>query len=184
MSERAWAQVEEAVERYYSDLLSRLRRGRLEGRRPNVLFAALVGKGASRLSSLERTAVTLLGQYAPEFFKPFFADVEQLPAPFDFRGALRGREYHVLVVSGPDAFNRVTEDHVAEASLRYGNPVILTLQGPYFEPRRVGRAEWLPAPRSWELVAGRGAYQRFRDIVFEKGRARRDEVWRLLREQA
>lgn len=184
MSERAWAQVEAAVERYYSDLLSRLRRGRLEGRRPNVFFAALVGKGASRLSSLERTGVTLLGQYAPEFFKPFFSDVKPLPAPFDFYGVLRGREYYVLVVSGPDAFNRVTEEYVAEASTRYERPVILTLQGPYFAPRQVGRAEWLPAAKSWEVVAGRGAYQRFRDIVYEKGRACREEVWRLLREQA
>jgi len=177
----AWEQVARAADRFYADVLSRLRGGRLEGRASNIFYSALVGRAVSRQSSLERTVVTLLGYHAPEFFKPFFRDVRPLPAPFDFYGVLRGAEYYVKVVSGGDAFNKVTEEYVADCSTQYESPIILTLQGPYFEARWVGRAPWLSAPASWKLVAGPGAYARFRGIVFEAARRYRGEVWELLR---
>jgi hypothetical protein len=174
-----WSEVERLVDRFYADVLTRVSRVR-EGR-SNLLYQALVG-GASKLSRLERTAVTILGRYAPRFFMPFFSVVRPLEPPFDFYGVLRGVEYWVKVVSGEDAFNDPTARAVAEASTRYGRPVILTLQGRFFEPRTVGRAVWYSAPASWRFVAGEGAYRRFTEVVYRVAQAYRDRVWGLLKE--
>jgi hypothetical protein len=174
-----WSEVERLVDRYYADVLSRV--SRVRESRSNLLYQALVG-GASRLSRLERTAVTILGRYAPRFFAPFFTVVRPLEPPFDFYGVLRGSEYWVKVVCGEDAFNEPTVRAVAEASTRYEKPIILTLQGRYFEPRTVGKATWLSAPASWRFVAGEGAYRRFADIVYRVAQSYRDRVWGLLKE--
>jgi hypothetical protein len=167
------------VHQYYADVLSRV--GRVRESRSNLLYQALVG-GASRLSRLERIAVTILGRYAPRFFTPFFTVIRPLEPPFDFYGVLRGSEYWVKVVCGEGAFNDPTARVVAEASGRYPKPVILTLQGRFFEPRTVGRAVWYSAPASWKLVAGEGAYRRFTEVVYRVASKYRDRVWGLLKE--
>jgi hypothetical protein len=174
-----WEEVERLVDQYYADVLARV--SRVRSGRSNLLYQALVG-GASRLSRLERVAVTILGRYAPRFFTPFFAVVRPLEPPFDFYGVLRGVEYWAKVVSGEEAFNEPTARVVAGASERYPRPVILTLQGRFFEPRVVGRAVWHSAPASWRLVAGEGAYRRFVDIVHRVASKYRDRVWGLLKE--
>jgi hypothetical protein len=87
----------------------------------------------------------------------------------------------VKVVSGDKAFNSSVRARVAEASAAYSNPVILTLQGRYFRPVRVGKALWLSAPASWRFVTGDAeAYRRFAQIVFSVARRYRDRVWRLI----
>jgi len=121
---------------------------------------------------------------APEFFRPFFQGAEDAPEPFDFRGTLRGRLYVVKVVTGPRAFNSTLRRRVEEASYDLPaavEPVVLTLQGPYFEPEEVGRAVWLSAPSSWKLVTGEsGAYRAFRDVVFEEARRWRERAFSLV----
>ena len=178
MSSDAWMKVEELVDRFYSEVLSRV--GRTKNRKSNLLYQALIGD-ASKLSRLERSLVTLLGDYSPRFFALFFESVSPLEPPFDFYGVLRGSEYWVKAVSGVDAFNEPTAKAVAEASERYPKPVILTLQGKYFTPKRVGKAVWYPASASWKIVAGRGAYRRFRNVVYKVAFSYRNRVWKELK---
>jgi len=178
MSSDAWMKVEELVDRFYSEVLSRA--GRTKNRKSNLLYQALIGD-ASKLSRLERSLVTLLGDYSPRFFALFFESVSPLEPPFDFYGVLRGSEYCVKAVSGDDAFNDPTAKAVAEASERYPRPVILTLQGKYFTPKRVGKAVWYPASASWKIVAGQGAYRRFRDVVYKVAFRYRNKVWVALK---
>jgi hypothetical protein len=178
MSSDAWAEVEELVSRFYMDVLSRV--GRTKNRKSNLLYQALIGD-ASKLSRLERSLVTLLGDYSPRFFAVFFESASPLNPPFDFYGVLRGSEYWVKAASGDDAFNDPTAKAVAEASERYPRPVILTLQGKYFTPKRVGKAVWYPASASWKIVAGQGAYRRFRDVVYRVAFSYRNKVWRALK---
>jgi len=178
MSSDAWMKVEELVDRFYSEVLSRA--GRASEGRSNLLYQALIGD-ASKLSRLERLTVTILGRYAPRFFALFFESVSPLEPPFDFYGVLRGSEYWVKAVSGVDAFNEPTAKAVAEASERYPKPVILTLQGKYFTPKRVGKAVWYPASASWKIVAGRGAYRRFRNVVYKVAFSYRNRVWKELK---
>jgi hypothetical protein len=173
-----WEEVERLVDQFYSEVLSRA--GRASEGRSNLLYQALVGD-ASKLSRLERLTVTILGRYAPRFFAVFFESVSPLEPPFDFYGVLRGSEYWVKAVSGDEAFNNHTARAVADASERYPKPVILTLQGGYFEPRAVGRAVWYSAPASWRFVAGEGAYRRFRDVVYETASACRSRLWEELK---
>jgi len=143
---------------------------------PNLLFLALAGRAGAVNARAERICDTILGDFAPDLFKPFFAAVKPVPKPFDFSGLLRGEEHTVKVVSGKRAFNSSVRRAVEEASLRHIRPVILTVQGDYFEPRQVGKATWYSAPASWRMVAGEGGYRTFRDIVFEEARAFRDSV--------
>jgi len=172
--------VRAAVRRVYGDALRSLDGADLE-EEENLFFRALVGKYGNAYARLERTLVTLAGNRAHEFFRPFFSDVRDLEKPFDFEGELRGRVYQVKVVVGPKAFNSSVRRTVEEASLRYGNPVILTLQGGYFVPERVGRALWLSAPASWRMVTGEpGAYRAFRDLVFEEARNWRNRANTLI----
>ena len=51
MSSDAWMKVEELVDRFYSEVLSRV--GRTKNRKSNLLYQALIGD-ASKLSRLER----------------------------------------------------------------------------------------------------------------------------------
>jgi len=143
---------------------------------PNLLFLALAGWAGAVNARAERICDTILGDFAPELFKPFFAAVRTVAKPFDFTGLLRGEEYTVKVVSGKRAFNSSVRRAVEEASHRCIRPVILTVQGDYFEPRQVGKAVWYSAPASWKMVAGNGAYRKFRGIVFEEARAFRKSV--------
>jgi len=173
--EGAWARVREVVRKCFERVDRALTEDALS-EPPNILFLALAGRVGAVNARAERICDTILGSYAPDFFKPFFEHVQPLTKPFDFSGLLRGREYSVKVVSGERAFNSAVRRAVADASASYRSPVILTVQGGYFEAKRVGRAVWYSAPASWRMVAGEGAYRRFRDIVFEEARRYRDSI--------
>jgi hypothetical protein len=177
-----WSVVEELVDEFYRRLVSELKssEGELRARRSNVFYEALVGRRVAQQSRLERLAVTLLGEYAPRFFRVFFEKTVTLPPPFDFYGVLDDREYWVKVVSGSNALNSAERELVRRESEKYGNPVILTLQGEYFKPRIIGKATWYPPQLSWKLVAGEGAYRAFIDTVYKVAGKYRDEVWKLL----
>jgi len=183
VSQDKWVEVGRLVDEFYSRLVSSLSKESLRSRRSNLFYTALVG-GAYQLSRLERSLVTMLGNYAPKFFTIFFEDVKELPPPFDFSGVIWGRKYWVKVVSGDEAFNKPTRDHVASESELYDNPIILTLQGEYFESVEVGRAVWLSAPSSWKFVTGEsGAYKKFRDIVYAVAMKYRNKVWEVLKQE-
>ena len=177
-----WSVVEELVDEFYRRLVSELKsgEGELRARRSNVFYEALVGRRVAQQSRLERLAVTLLGEYAPRIFRVFFEKTATLPPPFDFYGVLDDREYWVKVVSGSNALNSAERELVRRESEKYGNPVILTLQGEYFKPRIIGKATWYPPQLSWKLVAGDGAYRTFIDTVYKVAGKYRDEVWKLL----
>ena len=173
--EAAWMRVREVVRKCFDRVDEALSEHALSDP-PNLLFLALAGRAGAVNARAERICDTLLGNYAPEFFKPFFAAVKPLPKPFDFTGLLRGKEYTVKVVSGEKAFNSSVRKTVEEASFRYVNPVILTVQGGYFEARTVGKAVWYSAPASWKMVAGAGSYNTFKRIVFEEAKTVRESV--------
>jgi hypothetical protein len=178
-----WRIVEELVDEFYRRLLSELRSNSdISTRRSNVLYEALVGGRAARQSRLERIVVTLLGEYAPRFFRVFFEKTVALPPPFDFYGVLGDREYWVKVVSSSNALNSAERELVRRESEKHRNPVVLTLQGEYFKPRVVGRATWYPPQLSWKIVAGEGAYRVFVGTVYRVASKYRDEVWRILQE--
>jgi hypothetical protein len=143
---------------------------------PNIIFLALAGWAGAVNARAERICDTILGDYAPDFFKPFFTAVRPAPDPFDFTGLLRGEEYTVKVVSGKRAFNSKTRKAVEEASLEARRPVVLTVQGDFFPTRKLGEAAWYSAPASWKMVAGNGAYRVFRDIVFGEAQQFRDSI--------
>jgi hypothetical protein len=171
-SETPWARVRALVAEYYDEVVERASREALE-EPPNALLLFLAGRRTAVNAKLERIADTLLGSYAWRIFACFFEAVEPVAKPFDFRGLLRGRPYTVKAVSGERAFNTATRARVEDASLSLENPVVLTLQGPYFEAREVGRALWLSAPASWRLLAGPGGYKRFLAVAREEAKARR-----------
>jgi hypothetical protein len=178
-----WRVVEELVDEFYRRLVSELKSegvSELRARRSNVFYEALVGRRVAQQSRLERVTVTLLGEHAPRFFRVFFEKTTTLPPPFDFYGVLDGREYWVKVVSGSNALNSTERELVRRESEKYGNPVILTLQGEFFKPRIIGKTTWYPAQLSWKLVAGEGAYRAFIDTVYKVAGKYRDEVWKLL----
>jgi len=173
--ETAWKQVRALVRECF-DKVDKALSERALSEPPNLLFLALAGKAGAVNARAERITDTLLGSYAPGFFKPFFAAVKPLPKPFDFTGLLRGKEYTVKCVSGKRAFNSSVRRTVEEASLRYVNPIVLTVQGGYFEARTVGKAVWYSAPESWRIVAGPGAYDLFKQIVFEEAKYYRESI--------
>jgi hypothetical protein len=182
MSEERWVLVEKTVEVFYQDVLKRLRARSTLERKTNIFLHAIAGR-ASNISKLERTIVTMLGDYAPRIFRIFFDDTKDLDPPFDFHGWLRDRELWVKVVSSGEAFNKVVREYVEHESYKYREPVILTLQGDYFDPVRVGRAIWYSPQTSWYIVAGEGSYKRFRDIVYKTASKYRDEIWSFLKER-
>lgn len=173
--EEAWIRVREVIRTCF-ERVDRALTERALAEPPNILFLALAGRTGAINARAERICDTILGTFAPELFKPFFDDVRPLPKPFDFSGLLRGREYSVKVVSGEKAFNSSVRRTVAEASLNYVNPIILTVQGDYFEARTIGKAVWHSAPASWRMVAGPKAYAKFKDIVFEEARPFREAI--------
>ena len=178
--EDKWPLVEKLVDELYNALVHRVSERKVD--RSNVFYIALVGR-ASVQSRIERTLVTLLGEYAPRIFMLFFSSTRELPPPFDFQGELRGTTLQVKVVSGEHAFNSSVRNRVARESAKYSNPVILTLQGHYFTPVRVGKAMWLSAPSSWRAVTGDAeAYKTFTSVVFRVAKKYRDVVWREMLE--
>jgi len=143
----------------------------------NLFTRALMGREGNVYARLERTLVTILGSYAPRFFEAFFTAVNRLTPPFDFEGELRGKVYQVKVVTGPRAFNSTLRDRVGVESLKYPNPIILTLQGEYFERQMIDRAVWMCSYDSWEFVTGEPyAYSTFRDIVYDVAREYRERL--------
>ena len=178
MSPDPWKTVEEVVNTVYKRTIEKI--GERKNDYSNIFFSALIGR-ASIHSRIERSLVTLLGEYAPLFFKPFFANTRSLPPPFDFEGEINGFTYQVKVVSGDKAFNSAVRDRVARASFKYYKPIILTIQGEFFEPQLVGRAIWYSAPHSWWMIGGEGSYKRFINIVYNNALKYRDIVWSLIK---
>ena len=176
-----WVLVEKIVESFYKDIVKRLKARSTLERKTNIFLHAVVGR-ASNISKLERTIVTVLGDYAPMIFRVFFEDTKNLDPPFDFHGWLRDRELWVKVVSSDEAFNKAVRELVEHESYKYREPVILTLQGDYFDTRKIGRAVWYSPQTSWYIVAGEGSYKRFRDIVYNVASRYRDEIWSLMKE--
>ncbi|MEM1522541.1 MAG: hypothetical protein QXU69_05915 [Thermofilaceae archaeon] len=149
----------------------------------NYFFLALVGSKVNRYAKLERILVTMLGSRGTQFFLPFFLQVRKLPKPFDFEGLLKRnmKEYAVKVVLSDQAFNSTMQKRVAEAAGAYVNPIILTVQGDYFQPRDLGAARWLCAHDSWAFVTGeRDAYQKVKDLIFAVGRRYRQRVFNII----
>lgn len=151
----------------------------------NLFVLALAGRRANAYARLERLIVTMVGREAARLVAPFFTCIEPVEKPFDFRGVLRGREYTVKVVLSDQVFNSTLQRRVAEASPAHANPVVLTIQGDYFKPRRLGAAKWYSAHATWVLLTGeRGAYAKFRSILFEVAEPYRRRVEALLAREA
>jgi len=179
LTEACWFEIKKLVNEFYMDVLRSLSMDRLKNMNSNIFYSALVGK-ASQQSRLERTIVTKLGSYAPRFFMVWFKNASMLDPPFDFKGEIHGRTLYVKVVSSDKTFNSVEKKEVESQSNSYPDPVILTLQGSYFKPIRIGKAMWLSAPSSWKIVGGTGAYTIFIRIVSQEANKYREEIWRLL----
>jgi len=176
-----WMEVERLLRDFYGEVSARVT-GEVLSEKANLLFEALAGRVGRANARAERVIVTMLGGWAPRFFQVWFLYPEPLEKPFDFAGLLGEERWSVKVVSGPDALNTAQKRAVSEAALRLENPIILTLQGEWFPKRFVeaetgARVAWLSAPESWRLATGeRGAYTRFRDLVYKVAREYREEM--------
>jgi hypothetical protein len=180
-----WELLRSRIECFYEHFFSTVTVEDLDAKPSNIFLKYLIGN--ERVNRFGLLLVTRLGDSreqcnAPAMIRIFFDGTRDLQPPFDFEGYLYGRKYQVKVVAGENTFNAPSRRDVIEASRAYVNPIILTLQGRYFKPKRLTeKLVWLSAPSTWKLIAGQGGYRRFQDVLYHVATGYRDRAWQLIK---